>query len=439
MKAILICPAERPEVSALAEAMPLVNLHVLGNPFIHYWLEHLAGCGVKEIRILAVDRPEQVRAVVGNGAQWGLRIEVIPESEELSCEAARARYHEADPANSFVGSNHVVLADHFPGFENQNIFAGYTDFFSAVHQWLLQKAGQTQIGVREIKPGVWVGLRTQISAGAKLNAPCWIGQNVLIKSGSEIGPMAFIESGVVVEKQAAISESWVGNHTFVGGLTQLCKSFALGNTLIKIETSSVVRVPDKFLLCGLKDKNISIECGNIFGRFAAWACLALTFPFALATILQAKFSRRSVLRPRRATVPSFVTQTSSIVYHEFANANNWWKRWPQLWNVARGEFTWVGNRPLTSLEAGKLTNEFERLWLTSPIGLISQGDAEGCADLTSDEARAHASFYAAQANWRLDLAILLRAVKRLITRKTGNPRPADSAAFKDRPFTFAER
>jgi len=90
--------------------------------------------------------------------------------------------------------------------------------------------------------------------------------------------------------------------------------------------------------------------------------------------------------------------------------NPWLRRWPQLWNVARGEFAWVGNRPLAQRDAARLGTEFDRLWLTVPIGLVSLADAQGCAESFNDEARAHANFYATQANWRLDLSILARAL-----------------------------
>src|SRR5206468_11323241 len=83
---------------------------------------------------------------------------------------------------------------------------------------------------------------------------------------------------------------------------------------------------------------------------------------------------------------------------------------PQLWNIARGQFTWVGNRPLSPADAAALANEFERLWLAAPIGLVSLADALGCPQAFSDEARAHASYYAVKANWRLDCSIFLRAL-----------------------------
>src|SRR5262245_3555510 len=96
MKAILICPGERTAVGALAEATPVSNINVLGKPLIGYWLEHLAARGAKEVAVLATDRPEQTRALVGNGARWGLRVKVIPEIRELSLAEARRKYRGKD-------------------------------------------------------------------------------------------------------------------------------------------------------------------------------------------------------------------------------------------------------------------------------------------------------------------------------------------------------
>lgn len=439
MKAILICPSECPETSALAEAAPLVNLCILGKPFIHCWLEEMAKRGVKEIKVLVTDRPEQVRALVGNGARWGLRIEVIPESQEMTCEEALEKY--APASETLLPEPMVTLIDHLPGFPEQKIFETYAQYYFSLQLWLSQNAGHAQIGVREIKPGVWVGLRSQISPRAVLHAPCWIGENVLIKSDVEIGPRAILENGVVVETGARIAESWVGQQTFVGGLTEVGKSLAAGSTLVNYITNSVTIIPDTFLLSALNENIIPIRSGHLLGRTVALLVILLTLPFALITFLKAKWLGQRVFRTRRATSPTFASANpaSTIVYFEFANSQGWWKRWPQLWSVAQGEFTWIGNRPLTHIEAGKLTNEFERLWLAAPLGLISQGDAEGCADVCSDEARAHASFYAAQANWKLDLRIFVLTVRRVFSRKIHSLPENESPQFKDRSLTAPAR
>lgn len=438
MKALLICPAERPDSTALAEEMPLVNLCIFGKPFLHYWLEHLAGCGATEIKILVADRPEQVRKLIGDGARWGLRVEIIPESRELSCNEAREKYFLHNPIGSLDASVHLTLADHFPGFPEQKLFESYAVFFSVLQFWLSRNPGKTQLGMKEIKPGIWVGMRTQISPAAKLIAPCWIGENVLVKTDAVLGPAAIIENGVVVENGAAIYESWIGTQTFAGSLIQVKDSLVLGNKLINFRLDSVAEIPDAFLLCALKDRRHPIRSGNLCGRLAALLALAITFPFALISILKAKWQGQSALRPRRAAAPqTSLENPAAITYFEFSNASGWWRRWPQLWNIARGEFAWIGNRPLTPIEAGKLINEFERLWLAAPLGLVSQGDAEGCTDLCSDQARAHASFYAAQAGWRLDCAIFFRALKRLVLRTTATPPSFDAAEIKSRAVEFA--
>ena len=92
------------------------------------------------------------------------------------------------------------------------------------------------------------------------------------------------------------------------------------------------------------------------------------------------------------------------------NCESFFRSWPQLLNIVRGDFAWVGNRPLGPVEVAQLESEFDRLWLAAPIGLISLADAEGVAGAFTDEARACASFYAVRADWRLDLSILARAL-----------------------------
>ena len=96
-------------------------------------------------------------------------------------------------------------------------------------------------------------------------------------------------------------------------------------------------------------------------------------------------------------------------FYEFTNVNRWVRRWPQLWSILAGDFCWVGNRPISASKAGRLHNDFERLWLHAPVGLVSLADVRGWVDSFSDEARAHSSFYAVQRNWRMDLQILGRA------------------------------
>jgi len=66
---------------------------------------------------------------------------------------------------------------------------------------------------------------------------------------------------------------------------------------------------------------------------------------------------------------------------------------------------WPGN-------VRQLENTIARLAALSTGGLISLADAFGCPEGVSAESCAHASFYAVNANWRLDATIIARAMLR---------------------------
>jgi len=57
MKAVLICPGERPAVSALAQSAPLALAPILGKTLLDYWLDHLVDRGVRHVYLLVSDRP----------------------------------------------------------------------------------------------------------------------------------------------------------------------------------------------------------------------------------------------------------------------------------------------------------------------------------------------------------------------------------------------
>lgn len=419
MKALLICPAVRENVAALAESAPLANLPIFGHGLIEHWLEHLALLGAKEVCILATDRPEQVRDLIGDGARWGIRAEVFPEIRELTPAEARARYCGGGGA-WLAGPDDVILMDHLPGMPENPLFTSHASTFKALQAWMPRAAATPdRIGVHEIKPGVWTGMHARVSPDVQLCAPCWIGENVFIGAGAVIGPGAIVENNSFVENGAHISHTIVGPDTFVGEHTELCHSIALGNTLVSWELDSTVKVPDDFLLGSLTRREPAFQSIHFLGRLAAVLTLLLTLPAALVPMLRAKLCGLVALRPRIAVRPhaaftSFMPG-DTLVYYELAGAPGWLRRWPQLWSIACGDFAWIGNRPLNPNQAARLMNDFERLWLTAPLGLISLADAEGCADCFKVQTRAHASYYATQANWYLDWSIIARVAFLLLS------------------------
>lgn len=252
MKALLICPDERTGVAALAESVPLANVSMLGKTLVEYWLEHLANLGAKEVLVLAADRPDQVRAGVGDGARWGLRVVVQRDKRERTLDEARARHQANDRAPWLPVPDAVILMDHLPGLPQLPLFTSYADWFAAARAFLPHALTPDRIGVRELKPGVWVGLNAHVAAGAELIGPCWIGERAWIEAGATIGPNAVLEREVFIARGAEVSQSAIGPETFVGQFTEVRNSIALGSTLVNWERDSCLKVPDEFLLCSLE-------------------------------------------------------------------------------------------------------------------------------------------------------------------------------------------
>lgn len=403
MKVVIICPDRRAETAFLSRKTPLALVPVLGPSLLAHWLTALADGGAKEVVVLASDRPDQIRTAVGRGERWGLKIEVRAEPVEISVAEARQRF----------SVEKAILADRLPALPDQPLFDNYAGFFAVLKLWL-PLAGKHRVGTREISPGIWAGLRCKIDPTAKLVAPCWLGENVWVRDRATVGPDAFVEDTAMVDSDAEVAASWIGPRTYVGALTQVRNSFAWADGLLNHVNGSFTEIVDAFLLGDLQGKHGFVRRSPWFGQLAALLLLVFTIPLLIFAWLKNGGSKNLFLK-KRAVVPTAVTGTQSlreIDYSELGCFRGKWRRWPQLWSIAHGDFTWVGNRPLTRGQVAQLETEFEQLWLAAPVGLFSLADTVAGEDDFGDTARAHSSFYAVRAGGRLDREILRRIILR---------------------------
>jgi hypothetical protein len=439
MKALLICPSERPAVSAWAEAVPLALVPLFGKRLLEYWLEHLATRGASHIQVLAVDRPDEVRNWAGDGSRWGVRLDVVPESRQLSPAEARAKYRTSAADGWMPSPDDVTAIESLPGQTDCPLFTSYEAWFRALEAYWPRLGETTRLGMRELQPGIWVSSRCRLAPTAVLRAPCWLGNHVSVGPRSVVGPMAILEDRVIVSALAEVVHTQVGPETFVGELTELRNSLAWGNSLINWLNGSCAKVPDAFLLSSLSTPKAALKPVGWLARAAALGFMALTSPAALYALLKARLGGYPALKRHRAVRPASGSPAAigpAVAYYEFNRVNRWLQRWPQLWNIGRGEFAWIGNRPLNRAQAASLSNEYEHLWLAAPIGLYSLADAEACAEPFGDDALAHAAFYAVQAHGRLHLTIAGAALRLRIGGKPGSAERPDLLVRL--PTTLAE-
>jgi NDP-sugar pyrophosphorylase family protein len=265
MKALLICPVDSAAVPRLAETGPLATAPILGDCIVVHWIECLAGLGARQIEVIAPEGAEQVREAVGDGARWGVRVNVTVSRFEPTRQEAVDK-HNPDGGPEWLPPPHdVVVMSHLPGCAGLPLFDSYANWFAALTAWVPLALTPARVRVSQVRPGIWMGSRAQVSPKAELIAPCWIGDRVSVEAGAVVGPHAIIEDRSVVGSTARIAQSWVGPDTFVGGMTSVANSLAWGSTLIDWRTNSVLRVPDPFLLSSLSKSKVAAMTDR-FGR-----------------------------------------------------------------------------------------------------------------------------------------------------------------------------
>ncbi len=406
MKALLICP-DKGNASTWPDSYPLAATSILSKPLIFYWIEYFVERGVKELIALCSDRPDVMRGIVGDGSRWGIKLDVVPERSQLTIDEARHKYFAASNGSSAVLAN-IAVVDRLPS-STAKIFENGEIFFNTI-RCVLPDAGVNRVAMRQLSPGVWVSTNAQIPASAVLLSPCWIGHHARVGEGATIGPTAVIENNVIVGRGAILRDALIQSHSYVGEFTEVRNSIVSGNLLFNWKTNSQVVIKDPFLLGSvIAARSKPRRASNLFGRAAALVTAIMTAPLAATYIAICRLKGIRAIEPKVAGVKCG-EEVCRIKYYEFQAAAGYAGRWPQLFNIIRGEFAWFGNRPLDPREIAKLKTDFEKLWLESPIGMFSQADAAGCWKHNSDEAKAHASFYAIRhgtpLNWTIFKAVL---------------------------------
>jgi NDP-sugar pyrophosphorylase family protein len=288
MKVILICPSERHELEQLTGTRPLAALPLFGESVLELWLAHMAGSGVKEVKVLAADRYDRIKRLVGSGEKWGIDATVCSEAIEPTVPEARKRHKPTDGAGYLPEPEDVQVVDHLPWDDSYPMFDNYGSWFNACRTILQRIQPGFRVGMRQVNPHVWVGRETQISPSTKLLGPCWIGHGVHVGPNATIGPNVIIEDGSFVDETAELLDAWVGPQTFVGALTRVTESLAWGHTLVNYKNGSHIVVPDPFLLSSVEQARTAVKSLLTPKRLPAFFTDAFARPIAALANLKAK-------------------------------------------------------------------------------------------------------------------------------------------------------
>ena len=110
MQALILVGGEGTRLRPLTSTMPKPVVPLVEQPFLSYMLEWLRSHGVDDVVLACGFLPDRMRAVLGDGEAYGMRLRYIEEPEPLGTGGA-LKYAEELLADRFFMLNGDVLAD----------------------------------------------------------------------------------------------------------------------------------------------------------------------------------------------------------------------------------------------------------------------------------------------------------------------------------------
>jgi len=91
MKALVLCAGFGTRLGALTSDLPKPLLPILGEPLLAYTLRHLASQGVTDVALNLHYHGDQICRLVGDGSQYGVRVQYSVEEQPLGTAGAVRR------------------------------------------------------------------------------------------------------------------------------------------------------------------------------------------------------------------------------------------------------------------------------------------------------------------------------------------------------------
>jgi carbonic anhydrase/acetyltransferase-like protein (isoleucine patch superfamily) len=343
---------------------PFVLWPVGPRPLLAHWMDEMVRRGVREVEILAADRPAEVRAFVGDGGYWSRKVSVA-----------------ACPSEPAPGPGDEVML----GLPGGAAAARPADAAALLRHWLRlheEWAAGAEVGeksvLRRLPSGAIVGPHARLADDVRVEPPCWVGERATVGRGARLGPGAFVGERCVIGDGCQVARSVVLPDTFVGDRVGLDGCVADGGVLVNVRLAARVEIAERFLLSSLRR---GPRGGGLAARAAALLAWALLLPFAPAPSACASMDWAMgdgrvfrLLEGRRGPI--------------------WRRRHSWLRHVAAGRMRWIGVLPRPAAAWEAVPADLRGALSAAAPGLVSLADAHGCHAASDPEEWVHAAYQA---------------------------------------------
>src|SRR6266851_5147886 len=111
MRAMILSAGYGTRLWPLTEDRTKPAIPILGKPLVGYVAEYLAGYGFDDIVVNLHHRPESVRAALGDGSQFGVKLNYIEEPVILGTSGALDNARQLLDGETFIVINGKIITD----------------------------------------------------------------------------------------------------------------------------------------------------------------------------------------------------------------------------------------------------------------------------------------------------------------------------------------
>ncbi len=443
-------------------------LPVMGKPFLHHVLSHVARLGATTLAIYVSDQAELFEQFIGDGERWGVKTTYHLVKRDVS---VRERLQKSSPFakdepilycnNRYLPCLKEEHLKHHQRFttntgEEMQWYWGFADesdaelpacaldalsmtdakaYLQSLDMILSQKGGSLIVMGKELREGVWVGAGSRIHSSCTIIAPVYLGSNVNIGENTVIGPRCEIGDGCIIDDGSSIIESSILAGSYVGRNLEVRGCVVNQNTIFNAELQSAYVAQDTILASSVETeddfrKGLKVSIGS---RLAALALALLTSPLLLCTVLANRLilGRHAekldvvCMHQKPAECPETVTLRVLRRRTEKKGGVRWHALWillPGFWRVASGKSRFCGIPYRSPADLAKLSLEWQNLYYASQPGIITEADVLYWDHPQEEMLFASEMYYQVVDSFSYNAKLVLRYIKALFS-VAGSPNP----------------